>query len=115
MKSRLCIEDDPSTAQLLKRFAPVPIQKTAFSGAVVFVEYKSLSQLKNYSLKTDLNASKLFVHQSNQGGKLSKRLGGNISRCELLVLYRIMYGNRAMKVQRRANFVVGSNNTETLG
>ena len=35
-------------------------------------------------------------------------------RCESLVLYRIMYGNRAMKVQRRNNFVVGSDNTENF-
>ena len=39
----------------------------------------------------------------------------SMSRCESLVLYRIMYGNRAMEVQRRNNFVVGSDNTEILG
>ena len=38
-----------------------------------------------------------------------------VSRCESLVLYRIMYGNRAMKVQPRNNFVVGSDYTEILG
>ena len=32
-----------------------------------------------------------------------------------LVLYRIMYGNRAMEVQRRNNFIVGSDNTEIWG
>ena len=44
MKSRLYIEDDPSTAQLLQDFAPVQIQKAAISGAVVFLEYSSLSR-----------------------------------------------------------------------
>ena len=29
-------------------------------------------------------------------------------RCESLVLYRMMYGNWVMEVQRRNNFVVGS-------
>ena len=29
-------------------------------------------------------------------------------KCESLVLYRIMYGNRVMEEQRRNNFVVGS-------
>ena len=38
-----------------------------------------------------------------------------LSRCESLGLYRIMYGNRAMEVQRRNIFVVGSDNTEMLG
>ena len=38
-----------------------------------------------------------------------------VSRCEYLVLYRIMYGNRAMEVQRRSNFAVGSDNAEILG
>ena len=37
-----------------------------------------------------------------------------VSRCESLVLYRIMYGNRVMEVQRRNNFVVGSDNTELI-
>ena len=37
-----------------------------------------------------------------------------MSRCESLVLYRIMYGNRAMVVQQRNNFVVGSDNTEIV-
>ena len=36
------------------------------------------------------------------------------SRCESSVLYRIMYGNKAMEVQERNNFVVGSDNTELL-
>ena len=35
-------------------------------------------------------------------------------RCESLVIYRIMYGNRVMDVQRRNNFVVGSNNIEII-
>ena len=35
-------------------------------------------------------------------------------RCESLVLYRIMYGCRVMKVQRRNNFVVGSDTTEII-
>ena len=43
MKSRLYIEDDPSTAQLLKGFAPVRIQEIAISGVVVSIEYNSLS------------------------------------------------------------------------
>ena len=29
-----------------------------------------------------------------------------------MVLYRIMYGNRVMEVQRRNNFAVGSDDTE---
>ena len=37
-----------------------------------------------------------------------------LSRYEYLVLCRIMYGNRVMEVQRRNNFVVGSDNTEII-
>ena len=39
----------------------------------------------------------------------------SMSRCESLVLYGIMYGNKAMEVQRRNYFVVGSDNSEILG
>ena len=46
----------------------------------------------------------------------AKKVGcAGVLRCESLVLYRIMYGNRVMKVQQRYNFVVGSdNNTEII-
>ena len=37
-----------------------------------------------------------------------------LSRCESLVLYRIVYGNRVMEVQRRNHFVVGTDNTEII-
>ena len=37
-----------------------------------------------------------------------------MSRCESLVLYRIMYGNRVMEVQRRNSFVVCTDNTEII-
>ena len=42
---------------------------------------------------------------------------GLVEICEYFVLYRIMYwyGNRAMEVQQRNNFVIGSDNTEILG
>ena len=35
----------------------------------------------------------------------------SLSRCESLVLYRTMYGNKAIEVQRRNDFVVGPDNT----
>ena len=35
-------------------------------------------------------------------------------RCESLVLYRIMYGNKVMKVQGRNSLVVGSDYTEII-
>ena len=38
----------------------------------------------------------------------------NVLGCESLVLYRIMYGNSVMEVQRRNNCVVGSDNTEII-
>ena len=38
----------------------------------------------------------------------------HVSKCESLVLYRTMYGNRAMEVQRRNNFVVGLDKTELV-
>ena len=41
-------------------------------------------------------------------------LDSRLSRCESLVLYRIMYGNRFMEVQRRNNFVANSDNTEII-
>ena len=41
-------------------------------------------------------------------------MDGGMSRCESLVLHRIMYGNRVMEVQRRHHFVVGSDNTEIV-
>ena len=47
----------------------------------------------------------------------AKKVGcAGVLRCKSLVRYRIMYGNRVMKVvQRRNNFVVGSdNNTEII-
>ena len=38
----------------------------------------------------------------------------DVLRCESLVLYRIMYGNRVMKVQGSNNFVVGLDYTEII-
>ena len=37
-----------------------------------------------------------------------------LSRCGSLVLYRFVYGNRVMEVQRRNHFVVGTDNTEII-
>ena len=46
--------------------------------------------------------------------KKRKFAARQLPRCESLVLYRIMYGNRAMEVQRTNSFVVGSDNTEIV-
>ena len=37
-----------------------------------------------------------------------------LSRCESLLLYQIMHGNRVMEVQRRKKNVVGSDNIEIV-
>ena len=46
-------------------------------------------------------------------GRLITCFQGILLRCDSLVLYRIMDGNRVVKVQRRNNFVVGSDYTYT--
>ena len=61
MKSRLYIEDDTSTAQLLNGFAPVQMKKTAISGALVFIEYNSLDRDGKLQLKTDYLNSSTFL------------------------------------------------------
>ena len=59
MKSHVYIEDDPSTTQLRKDFAPVHNQETIISGAAVVLQ-QPLAMKHYYSFKTDLNASKPF-------------------------------------------------------